>query len=108
MTEADELAAVCDASVLTQGNVVGAVLAIPQTFFTYTEKDPNFWGYVATVQQKMRGSDKPAFTLKFHDCSTPFYLEQHPNYTQEEIDAGVPERYLKNPQVKVLRLGSAS
>ena len=56
----------------------------------------------------MRGSDKPAFTLKFHDCSTPFYLEQHPNYTQEEIDTGVPERYLKNPQVKVLRLGSAS
>ena len=46
MAEADELAAVCDPSVLTQGNVVGAVLAIPQTFFTYTEKDPDFWGYV--------------------------------------------------------------
>ena len=109
MTEADELAAVCDASVLTQGNVVGAVLAIPQTFFTYTEKDPNFWGYVATtVQQKMRGSDKPAFTLKFHDCSTPFYLEQHPNYTAEEKEAGIHERYLQNPGVKVLQLGKAS
>ena len=61
-----------------------------------------------TVQQKMRGSDKPAFSLKFHDCTTPFYLEQHPNYTAEEKEAGIHERYLQNPGVKVLQLGKAS
>ena len=108
MAQADALVAVCDASVLTQGNVVGAVLAIPQKFFTYTEKDPDFWGYVATVTQKVLRSDKPAFSLKFHDCTTPFYLEQHPNYTAEEKEAGVDERYLQNPGVKVLQLGKAS
>ena len=40
--------------------------------------------------------------------ATPFYLEQHPNYTQEEKEAGVPVRYLQNPDVKVLQLGRAS
>ena len=107
-TEADALLAVCPTSVLTQANVVGAVLAIPQTFFTYTEKDPDFWGYVATVTQKVRNSDKPAYSLKFHDGTTPFYLEQHPNCTLEEKEAGVHERYLLNPGVKVLQLGKAS
>ena len=107
-SEAGALLAVCPASVLTQANVVGAVLAIPQTFFTYTEKDPEFWGYVATVTQKVRGSDKPAFSLKFHDSTTPFYLEQHPNYTAAEKEAGVHERYLQFPGVKVLQLGKPS
>jgi hypothetical protein len=107
-TEAEALPVVCSASVLTPANLVGAVLAIPQSFFTYTEKEPDFWGYVATVQQKVLRSDYPAFSLKFHDCTTPFYLEQHPNYTQEEKEAGVPVRYLQNPDVKVLQLGRAS
>ena len=107
-SEADALLAVCPASVLTQANVVGAVLAIPQNFFTYTEKENDVWGYVATVTQKVRSADKPAFSLKFHDCTTPFYLEQHPNYTPEEKEAGIHERYLQNPGVKVLQLGKAS
>ena len=99
--------AVIPSSALTQANVVGAVLAIPANFFTHTETEHDFWGYIATVTQKVRNSDKPAYSLKFHDGTTPFYLEQHPNYTPEEKEAGVDERYLLNPGVKVLQLGKA-
>ena len=37
-----------------------------------------------------------------------FVFEQHPNYTPEEKEAGIHERYLQNPGVKVLQLGKAS
>ena len=69
---------------------------------------PDFWGYIATVTQKVRNSDKPAYSLKFHDGSTPYYFAQHHNYTEEEEARGCAVRYLTNPDVKVLALGRAS
>ena len=70
--------------------------------------DPGFWGYIATVTQRARNSDKLAFSLKFHDSSTPFYFAPHPGWTEEEKARGCAVRYLTNPEVKVLALGRAS
>ena len=79
---------------------MGAILAIPASFFfSPTETAPAEWGYTATVIQKARGSDQAAFSVKFHDGTSKFYLEKHPKCTQAEIDAGVEERYLKHPDV---------
>ena len=104
-----ELAAVAPSSELSQANIVGAILAIPASFFfSPNETAPAEWGYTATVVQKARGSDQAAFSVKFHDGTSKFYLEKHPKCTQAEIDAGVEERYLKHPDVKVLALGKAS
>ena len=49
-------------------------------------------------------SDKPAYRVKFHDGPEEFYLNKHHKYTHKEIEHGVPERYLTNPALKVLKL----
>ena len=100
---------ICPPGTLTKENVVGAILAIPASFFTHVEgSTPDCWGYVASVGQKLRRTDKPAYSLKFHDGNTQFYLAPHPNYTEAEKAAGINERYLTHASVKVLRLGPGS
>ena len=108
MDELSVMTAVAPSSELSEANILGATLAIPANFFTHTETVQGFWGYTATVHHKVRGADQVAFSLKFHDGDSTFYLEQHPKYTKAEISAGVHERYLKHPDVKVLALGKAS
>ena len=92
-------------SELDEANITGAILALPKGFF-YDVNDPkgpgeNCWGYVVKVGQKIRRSDKPAYSLACHDgvYSAGFYLRHHPGFKPNE-----QHRYLTHSDVKVLKL----
>ena len=108
MDEFSAMTVVAPSSELSQVNISGTTLAIPASFFAQNRAAQGFWGYTATVHKKVKKADQAAYALKFHDGFSDFYLEQHPKCTKAEIAAGVHERYLKHPDVKVLALGKAS
>ena len=93
---------VADAPSLTVDTVKGVVLAVPKIFY-YDANDegaPGCWGYAVKVGRQEKKADRVAFFLEGHDGSSTFYLEPHPKFTEAERD-----RFLKHPNVKVLKLG---